>query len=74
MPDVYIDSLTPENFGPYYGEHVFNFTPLDDRCGIVIGGKNGAGEKPSSEALYLAVGGESGVRNWRRVAVLATVA
>ena len=44
MPNVYIDSLTLENFGPYYGEHTFNFSPLDDRCGIVIGGKNGAGK------------------------------
>ncbi len=25
MPEVYIDSLTLENFGPYYGEHTFNF-------------------------------------------------
>ena len=27
MPEVYIDSLTLENFGPYYGEHTFNFDP-----------------------------------------------
>jgi DNA sulfur modification protein DndD len=53
MPDVHIDSLTLENFGPYYGEHTFNFTPLGERCGIVIGGKNGAGQTPPPEgALF----------------------
>ena len=24
MPEVYIDSLTLENFGPFYGEHTLN--------------------------------------------------
>lgn len=67
MPDVYIDSLTLENFGPFYGEHSFNFTPLDDRCGIVIGGKNGAGKTHLLRALYLAVVGETGVLDLKKV-------
>ena len=67
MPDVYIDSLTLENFGPYYGEHTFNFSPLDDRCGIVIGGKNGAGKTHLLRALYLAVVGETGVLDLKKV-------
>lgn len=67
MPDVYIDSLTVENFGPYYGEHTFNFTPLDDRCGIIIGGKNGAGKTHLLRALYLAVVGETGVKDLKKV-------
>ena len=28
MPEIYIDSLTVENFGPFYGEHTFNFGNL----------------------------------------------
>jgi DNA sulfur modification protein DndD len=67
MADVYIDSLTLENFGPYYGEHTFNFTPLDDRCGIIIGGKNGAGKTHLLRALYLAVVGETGVIDLKKV-------
>ncbi len=35
MPEVYIDSLTLENFGPFYGEHTFTFSNLDGRCGIL---------------------------------------
>lgn len=67
MPEVYIDSLTLENFGPFYGEHVFNFGNLDDRCGILIGGKNGAGKTHLLRALYLAVVGEIGVGDLKRV-------
>lgn len=74
MPDVYIDSLTLENFGPYYGEHTFNFTPLGERCSILVGGKNGADKTHFLRALYLVVVGESGVKDWRRVAALAAVA
>ena len=50
MAEVYIDSLTLENFGPFYGEHTLNFDSLGGRCG------------------------ESGVRDWKRVAALAVVA
>lgn len=74
MPEVFIDSLTLENFGPFYGEHTLNFGSLDGRCGILVGGKNGAGKTHLLRALYLAVVGESGVRDWKRVAVLAVAA
>lgn len=67
MPEVYIDSLTLENFGPYYGEHTFNFGTLEDRCGILIGGKNGAGKTHLLRALYLAVVGEAGVIDLKKV-------
>ena len=74
MSEVYIDSLTLENFGPFYAEHTLNFGSLDGRCGILVGGKNGAGKTHLLRALYLAVVGESGVRDWKRVAALAVVA
>lgn len=67
LPNVYIDSLTLKNFGPYYGEHCFNFTTHDDRCGILIGGKNGAGKTHLLRALYLAVTGETGVHDLKKV-------
>jgi DNA sulfur modification protein DndD len=44
MPKVYIDSLTIEDFGPFYGEHTLDFSGVNGRCGILIGGKNGAGK------------------------------
>ena len=61
MPEIYIDSLTLENFGPFYGEHTFNFSNLDGHGGILFGGKNGAGKTHVLRALYLAVVGEKGV-------------
>lgn len=67
MPEVYIDSLTLENFGPYYGEHTFNFGTLEERCGVLIGGKNGAGKTHLLRALYLAVVGEPGVFDLKKV-------
>ncbi len=67
MPQVYIDSLTLENFGPFYGEHTFTFGNLDGRCGILIGGRNGAGKTHLLRALYLAVVGESGIGDLKRV-------
>lgn len=67
MPEVYLDSLTLENFGPFYGEHTFNFGNLDGRSGILIGGRNGAGKTHLLRALYLAVVGESGVGDLKRV-------
>lgn len=67
MPEVYIDSLTLENFGPYYGEHTFNFDTLEDRSGILIGGKTGAGKTHLLRALYLAVVGETGVHDLKKV-------
>lgn len=67
MPEVYIDELTLENFGPYYGPHTFNFGTLDDRCGILVGGKTGAGKTHLLRALYLAVVGETGVVDLKKV-------
>jgi DNA sulfur modification protein DndD len=67
MAQVYIDSLTLENFGPFYGEHTLNFRSLEGRCGILIGGKNGAGKTHLLRALYLAVVGEPGVGDLKRV-------
>ena len=67
MPEIYIDSLTVENFGPFYGEHTFNFGNLDGCGGILIGGKNGVGKTHLLRALYLASAGESGVGDLKRV-------
>jgi DNA sulfur modification protein DndD len=67
MAEVYIDSLTIQNFGPFYGEHTLKFGNLEGRCGIVVGGKNGAGKTHLLRALYLAVVGESGVGDLKRV-------
>jgi DNA sulfur modification protein DndD len=67
MPEVYIDSLTVENFGPFYGEHIFDFSTLEGRCGLLIGGKTGAGKTHLLRALYLAVVGEAGVVDLKKV-------
>ena len=67
MPDVYIDSLTLKNFGPFYGEHTLSFGSLDGRCGILVGGKNGAGKTHLLRAMYLAVVGETGVSDLKQV-------
>src|SRR5438105_10378083 len=67
MPEVFLDSLTLENFGPYFGEHTFNFGTLDDRCGILIGGKTGAGKTHLLRALYLGAVGETGVLDLKKV-------
>lgn len=73
MPEVYIDSLTIENFGPFYGEHTLKFGSLDGRCGILVGGKNGAGKTQLLRALYLAVVGESGLKDPQRGTTLPAV-
>jgi len=67
MAEVFIDSLTLENFGPFYGEHTLDFRNLEDKCGILVGGKTGAGKTHLLRALYLAVVGESGVGDLKRV-------
>lgn len=67
MPEVYIDSLTIQNFGPFYGEHILPLSSLEGRSGILIGGKNGAGKTHILRALYLAIVGEPGVLDLRRV-------
>ena len=61
-----IDQLTVENFGPYYGKTTFNFRPVEGKCGILIGGRNGAGKTHLLRALYLAVIGESGIDDLKK--------
>jgi DNA sulfur modification protein DndD len=67
MPNVSIDSLTIRNFGPYYGENTLRFDELEGRCGVLVGGKNGAGKTHLLRALYLAVVGEAGVGDLKKV-------
>ncbi len=67
MPEVYIDSLTINNFGPYYGEHTFEFSTDGYRSATLIGGKNGAGKTHLLRALYLATVGESGAIDLKKV-------
>ncbi len=67
MAEVFIDSLTLKNFGPFYGEHTLDFRSLEGKCGILVGGKTGAGKTHLLRALYLAVVGESGVGDLKRV-------
>lgn len=67
MSDVSIESLTIENFGPYYGPHTLSFGNLEGKCGILVGGKTGAGKTHLLRALYLAVVGESGVGDLKKV-------
>lgn len=67
MPEVYIDSLTIKNFGPYYGEHTFEFKTEENRRAILIGGKNGSGKTHLLRAIYLAVVGESGAIDLKKV-------
>jgi len=52
MPEVYIDSLTIHNFGPYYGEHTFDFGAEGHRRATLIGGKNGAGPTCSERYIW----------------------
>ncbi len=63
MAEVYIDRLTVENFGPFYGRVTFDLHPVEDRCGILVGGKNGSGKTHLLRAIYLAVVGETGVHD-----------
>src|SRR4051812_48438991 len=67
MNQVFIDSLVLENFGPFYGRKEFHFGPTEDRCGILIGGKNGVGKTHLLRALYLAVVGETGVHDLKNL-------
>ena len=60
MAEVYIDSLALGNFGPLSGQHTLDFRSADGKCGILAGGKNGAGKPHVLRALYLAVEGEIG--------------
>lgn len=67
MPEVFIESLTVDNFGPFYGEHFFDFRPSDGRRATLIGGKNGAGKTHLLRALYLAAVGSSGAIDLKKL-------
>lgn len=67
MPEVSIESLKIRNFGPYYGDNELRFDELEGRCGVLIGGKNGAGKTHLLRALYLGVVGEAGVVDLKKV-------
>ncbi len=67
MPEVSIDSLTIKNFGPYYGQHTLDFTSVNEKCGILVGGRNGAGKTHLLRALYLAVVGKTGIGDLKNV-------
>lgn len=67
MAEIVIDQLTVENFGPYYGKTTFDFRPVEGKCGILIGGRNGAGKTYLLRALYLAVIGEEGVDDLKKM-------
>ena len=67
MPNVHIDALTIENFGPFYGDHTFDFRSKGNKSAILIGGKNGAGKTHLLRALYLAAIGPTGKADLNRV-------
>lgn len=67
MPEIYIDSLRIKDFGPYYGEHHFDFGAVDGRRAILIGGRNAAGKTHLLRALYLAAVGDSGAVDLKKV-------
>lgn len=67
MLEIYIDSLRIKDFGPYYGEHRFDFSAVDDRRPILIGGRNAAGKTHLLRALYLAAVGDSGAVDLKKI-------
>jgi DNA sulfur modification protein DndD len=67
MPEIYIDSLRIKDFGPYYDEHRFDFSAVDGRRPILIGGRNAAGKTHLLRALYLAVVGDSGAVDLKKI-------
>ena len=67
MPEIYIDSLRIKDFGPYYGEQRFDFSAVDDRRPILIGGRNAAGKTHLLRALYLAAVGDSGAVDLKKI-------
>ena len=65
---ISIDSLSITNFGPFYETTNFDFVaPADSSPHVLIGGKNGAGKTHVLRALYLAVVGEAGLGDLRKV-------
>ncbi|MGX9728847.1 MAG: AAA family ATPase [Candidatus Electronema sp. VV] len=67
MQQIYIENLKIEDFGPFYGAHCFDFSAAEDRRAVLIGGKNGAGKTHLLRALYLAVVGEIGAGDLKKV-------
>jgi DNA sulfur modification protein DndD len=65
--EIYIDKLEIENFGPFYGRHCFDFSGIEDRRAILVGGKNGAGKTHLLRSLYLATVGESAAGDLKKV-------
>lgn len=66
MFEVYIDNLAITNFGPFFGKHEFDFTEVESKNVVLIGGKNGAGKTHLLRAIYLAVAGEPGISDLRK--------
>ncbi len=64
---IYLDRLKIKDFGPFYGSHCFDFNAVGERRTVLIGGKNGAGKTHLLRALYLAVVGESGAGDLKKV-------
>lgn len=65
---ISIESLSISNFGPFYQTTNFDFaTSSDSSPHVLIGGKNGAGKTHVLRALYLAVVGEAGLGDLRKV-------
>jgi DNA sulfur modification protein DndD len=68
MYRIFIDWIKITNFGPFYGEHFFDFQLTDrNKTTILIGGKNGVGKTHLLRALYLCVVGESGAVDLKKV-------
>jgi DNA sulfur modification protein DndD len=67
MSEVFIDTLEVENFGPFYGEHHFDFRAEEGKVATLIGGKNGAGKTHLLRALYLAAVGSSGAVDLKKL-------
>lgn len=68
MYRIFIDWIRLKNFGPFYGEHFFDFQSNDpNRTTILVGGKNGVGKTHLLRALYLCVVGESGAFDLKKV-------
>jgi|GEM_PF-580269 len=65
---ISIDSVSINNFGPFYGTKHLDFsTGANLPPHVLIGGKNGAGKTHVLRAMYLAVVGRPGIGDLRSV-------
>lgn len=65
---ISIDSVSINNFGPFYGTKHMDFTTgANLPPHVLIGGKNGAGKTHVLRAMYLAVVGRPGISDLRSV-------